>query len=89
MVTMLSQGAVRTTFSLPIRKLHGSMEVEALQEEADPERPILALPTDLQDPRDDVGGRREGVMARPPRAVAQADQAVLTIPATPDVEEAP
>lgn len=37
MVTMLSQGAVRTTFSLPIRKLHGSMEVEALQEEADNE----------------------------------------------------
>jgi hypothetical protein len=61
----------------------------ALQEEADPERPILALPTDLQDQRDDVGGRREGVMARPPRAVAQADQAVLTIPVTPDVEEAP
>src|SRR5436305_15276693 len=37
MVTMLSQGAVRTSFSPPIRKLHGSMEVETLQEEADNE----------------------------------------------------
>ena len=37
MVTMLSQGAVRTTFSPPIRKLHSSMEVETLQEETDNE----------------------------------------------------
>jgi hypothetical protein len=60
-----------------------------LQEEADPEGPVLPLPADLQDQRDDVGGCREGVMTRPSRTVAKADQAVVAIPVTPDVEEAP
>ena len=63
--------------------------VVPLQEEADPEGPVLTLPTDLQDQGDDVGGCREGVMTRPSRTVAQADQAVLAISVTPDVEEAP
>jgi hypothetical protein len=60
-----------------------------LQKEANPERPVLPLPADLQDQSDDVGGRREGVVARPSRPVAQADQAVLAIPVAPEVEEAP
>src|SRR6266851_765629 len=63
--------------------------VVALQEEADPQGPVLPLPPDLQDQGDDVGRRREGVVARPSRTVAQADQAVLAIPGTPDVEETP
>jgi hypothetical protein len=63
--------------------------VVPLQEETDPEGPVLTLPADLQDQGDDVGGRREGVMTRPSRTVAQADQAVLAISVTPDVEEAP
>jgi len=63
--------------------------VVPLQEKADPERPVLTLPADLQDQGDDVGGCREGVMTRPSRTVAQADQAVLAISVTPDVEEAP
>jgi hypothetical protein len=63
--------------------------VVPLQEEADPEGPILPLPTDLQDQGDDVGGRRERMVARPSRTVAKADQAVLAVSLTPDVEEAP
>jgi hypothetical protein len=47
--------------------------VVALQEEADPEGPVLPLPPDLRDQGDDVGRRREGVVARPSRTVAQAD----------------
>ena len=39
--------------------------VVALQEEADPEWPVLALPADLQDQSDDVGRCREGVMPGP------------------------
>jgi hypothetical protein len=60
-----------------------------LQEEADPEGPVLPLPTDLQDQGDDVLGRRERMVARPSRTVAQADQAVLAVSITPHVEEAP
>jgi len=63
--------------------------VVPLQKEADSEGPVLPLPPDLQDQGDDVGRRREGVVARPSRTVAQADQAVLAIPGTPDVEETP
>lgn len=63
--------------------------VVPLQKEADPEGPVLPLPPDLQDQGDDVGRRREGVVARPSRTVAQAGQAVLAIPVTSDVEEAP
>ena len=63
--------------------------VVPLQKEADPEGPVLPLPPDQQDQGDDVGRRREGVMARPSRTVAQADEAVLAISVTPDVEEAP
>jgi hypothetical protein len=63
--------------------------VVALQEEADPERPVLALPADLQAQGDDVGGRREGVMSRPSRAVAQPRQAVLLVPDAPHIEESP
>jgi hypothetical protein len=39
-----------------------------LQEEADPEGPVLPLQADLQDQGDDVGGRREGVVAAPAAA---------------------
>jgi hypothetical protein len=60
-----------------------------LEEEADPEGPVLPLPADLQDQGDDVLRRREGVVARSSRAVAQPDQAVLAVPLTPNVEEAP
>jgi hypothetical protein len=63
--------------------------VVPLQEEADPDGPILPLPADLQDQDDDVGGRREGMVARPSRTVAKADQPVLAVSITPDVEEAP
>ncbi len=62
--------------------------VVPLQEEANPEGPILPLPANLQDQGDDVGGRREGMVARPSKTVAQADQAVLAVPITPDAEEA-
>jgi hypothetical protein len=61
----------------------------ALQEEADPKGPVLTLPADLQDQGDDVGWRREGVVARPSRTVAKANQAVLAVPVTPDIEETP
>ncbi len=37
MVTMLSQGVVRTTFPPPVQKLHGSMEEDTLQEGTDNE----------------------------------------------------
>ena len=47
------------------------------------------LPADLQDEGDDVLGRREGVVARSSRTVAQADQAFLAVSLTPNVEEAP
>ena len=60
-----------------------------LQEQADPERSVLTLPADLQDQGDDVGWRREGVVARPSRTVAKANQAVLAVPVTPDIEETP
>jgi hypothetical protein len=63
--------------------------VVPLQEEADPERPVLTLPADLRDQGDDGRGRRERMVARPSRPVAQAHQAVLAVPVTPDVEEAP
>ena len=60
-----------------------------LQKETDPEWSLLTLPADLQDQGDDAGGRRERVMARPSRTVAQARQAVLLVPLAPDIEESP
>jgi len=63
--------------------------VVPLQEEADPEGPVLTLPADLQDQGDDVYGRRERVVARPSRTVAQAHQAVLAVSVTPEIEETP
>jgi len=63
--------------------------VIALEEEADPERPVLALPADLQDQGDDVGGSREGVIPRSSGAIAEARQAVLPVPGAPHIEESP
>jgi hypothetical protein len=60
-----------------------------LQEQADPERSVLTLPADLQDQGDDVGGRREGVVARPSGTVAKTGRAVLAVAVTPDIEETP
>ena len=77
-------------FQDPLDGRRGDIDlVVPLQEEADPEGPVLTLPADLRDQGDDVGGCREGVMARPSRTVARADQAVLAISVTPEVEEAP
>jgi hypothetical protein len=63
--------------------------VVSLQEEADPKRPVLALPADLEDQSDDVWRRGERMMPRSSRPVPKAGQTILAVPMTPAIEERP
>jgi hypothetical protein len=51
--------------------------VVALQEQAEPHRPVLPLLPDLQDERLDVGRRAQGAPEGPTRAVAETRDAAL------------
>jgi hypothetical protein len=63
--------------------------VVPLQEEADPERTVLALAPDLEDQGNDMRRGGEWVMARPSRAIVETNQPLLAVAFTPAVEERP
>ena len=61
--------------------------VVPLQEEADPERTVLALATDLEDQGNDVRRGGERTVARATMAVVETHQPLLAVAFTPAVEE--
>ncbi len=60
-----------------------------LQEEADPERAVLALAPDLEDQGDDVRWGGERVIARATRAITETNQPVLAAALAPAIEQRP
>jgi hypothetical protein len=63
--------------------------VVPLQKETDPERPVLALPANLKDQRDDMRWRSERVMPRSTRTVVEALEPIVAVPITPPVKQRP
>jgi hypothetical protein len=63
--------------------------VVPLQEEANSERAVLTLATDLEDQGDDMRWGRERVMARATRPIVETNQPMLAVAVAPAVEQRP